>query len=128
MMFDANTPIYLQIMEEIKRKIASGSYAPSQKVAPVRELALAYGVNPNTMQRALMELEREHLVYSERTSGRYICNDIHRIQELKATLLQQEIDGFLHRMRLIGYDEASVLQHMKERLQNGTPDKDTALE
>ena len=69
--FDTNLPIYLQIMTEIKRLIITGTYKPSQKIPSVRELAIDYGVNPNTVQRALSELEREGLVASERTSGRF---------------------------------------------------------
>ena len=85
MNFDSNMPIYLQIMDEIKRWIVTDIYQPSQKIPSVRELAVEFGVNPNTVQRALSELERSGLVASERTAGRFICNDpslyfIHNLQ------------------------------------------------
>ena len=65
-------PIYLQLMERIQTDIVSGKYKPGEKLPSVRELALDAAVNPNTMQKALSELERIGLVYSQRTSGRFI--------------------------------------------------------
>ena len=83
MNFDSKMPIYLQIMDEIKRWIVTDVYQPSQKIPSVRKLAVEFGVNPNTVQRALSELERSGLVASERTSGRFICNDTEMIRKLK---------------------------------------------
>ena len=111
--FDTNLPIYLQIMTEIKRLIITGTYKPSQKIPSVRELAIDYGVNPNTVQRALSELEREGLVASERTSGRFICDDIERIQKLRVT------DQFLREIHEYGFDEEELMETIRERLQNG---------
>ena len=68
-------PIYLQIIEKIKAKIISGEWRAGDRVPPVRELSLSFGVNPNTMQRSLSELEREGLLYSERTAGRFVTAD-----------------------------------------------------
>ena len=82
MNFDSKMPIYLQIMDEIKRWIVTDVYQPSQKIPSVRELAVEFGVNPNTVQRALSELERSGLVASERTSGRFICNDTEKLIEI----------------------------------------------
>jgi DNA-binding transcriptional regulator YhcF (GntR family) len=83
MTFDANRPIFKQIISDFKRKLASGSLKSGERVPPVRELALEYGVNPNTMQKALSELEREGLLRSERTSGRSVTADGALIERLK---------------------------------------------
>ena len=71
--FTDDAPIYQQIMNIMKRQIASGELKAGQKLSSVRELALEAGVNPNTMQKALAELEREGLVYSQRTAGRFVA-------------------------------------------------------
>ena len=73
--FNPNIPIYLQLIESIKRRIVSGELLPGQRLPSVRDLAQTYAVNPNTAQRALSELARDGLVYSERTAGRFITND-----------------------------------------------------
>ena len=78
-----NMPIYMQIMNNVREAIASGELAPGERVASVRELAGEFEVNPNTMQRALNELEREGLLVSERTSGRFVTKDAVLIGELK---------------------------------------------
>ena len=117
--FDTNLPIYLQIMTEIKRLIKTGTYKPSQKIPSVRELAIDYGVNPNTVQRALSELEREGLVASERTSGRFICDDIERIQKLRVTMMKEKTDQFLREIHEYGFDEEELMETIRERLQNG---------
>ena len=83
---DSDRPIFIQIIEKIQMDIISGQYAPGDKLPSVRELAQEASVNPNTMQKALSELERTGLVYSQRTSGRYITEDTAMIAELKSTL------------------------------------------
>jgi DNA-binding transcriptional regulator YhcF (GntR family) len=83
MNFDHHQPIYRQIMADIKRKLAVGAMAAGSRVASVRDLALAYGVNPNTMQKALSELEREGLLHSERTAGRLVTEDERAIERLR---------------------------------------------
>ena len=73
--FDNNKPIYLQLVDIIKLKIISKELKPGSKLSSVRDMAQEFGVNPNTMQRALSELERENLLYSQRTSGRFVTDN-----------------------------------------------------
>ena len=122
MNFDSNMPIYLQIMEEIKRWIVTDIYQPSQKIPSVRELAVEFGVNPNTVQRALSELERSGLVASERTAGRFICNDTEMIKELKEDVIRQKMDVFLEEIRQYGCDDETIVATVEERLHNGKAD------
>ena len=84
---DSDRPIFLQIIEKIQLDIVSGIYQPGDKLPSVRELAQEASVNPNTMQKALSELERTGLVYSQRTSGRFITEDTSMIQRLKSVHL-----------------------------------------
>ena len=82
MKFDNDRPIYLQILEDFKLKISSGQWEASEKIDSVRNLAKDYEVNPNTVQRALAELEREGLCKSQRTSGRFVTDDLDLIKSL----------------------------------------------
>lgn len=119
MNFDTNLPIYLQIMAEIKRLIIIETYKPADKIPSVRELAVSFGVNPNTVQRALSELEREGLLISERTSGRFICDDEERIKNLRITMMKEKTDQFLREIREYGFNEQELMETIRERLQNG---------
>ena len=74
--FENETPIYLQIIDKIKKDIVSGVLSPGSKIPPVRELAIEAGVNPNTMQKALQTLESEGILYSQRTSGRFVAETV----------------------------------------------------
>ena len=76
-------------MEDIKIKIANGEYSINTRIEPVRELAIKYGVNPNTVQRALQELEKEEILHAERTSGRFITNDLERIDQCKTEMAEK---------------------------------------
>ena len=80
---DNDRPIYLQLMERIQQDIIAGIYKPGDKLPSVRDLAVEAAVNPNTMQKALSELERSGLVYAQRTSGRFITEDEQMLKEMK---------------------------------------------
>lgn len=107
--FDPNLPIYLQVMVEIKKDIFTNTYLPGQKIASVRELALQYSVNPNTIQKALSELERENLLYSERAIGRYVTKDKECIIQKKQELLENIVNDFLKQMKNIGCKPKEII-------------------
>lgn len=111
--YDSNIPIYLQIMEKIKRRIVSGEWKAGERVPAVRELALEFGVNPNTMQRALSELEREGLLFSERTAGRFITSDDSLIGETREHMAQEMIRRFLTQIGQLGYSEEEVRRKLE---------------
>lgn len=112
--FDPNLPIYLQVMEEIKKDIFVGKYHCGDKIASVRELALVYSVNPNTIQKALSELERTGIIYSKRAQGRYVSEDINLINTLKKEVSNRKIQTFLNEMMEIGYDKNMIIKMIKE--------------
>ena len=107
--FDNSRPIYLQIMEEFKRQIAAGELLPGDKISPVRELALQSGVNPNTMQRALSELEREGLIASNRTQGRYVTNSYDAVKGLLTDLANQAIAHMVSSILELGYGREEII-------------------
>jgi len=109
--FTPDRPIYLQLQELIKLSIVSGQHPPGCKLPAVRDLAIEAAVNPNTVQRALTELEREGLVFTQRTSGRFVTEDTAVIETAKSGLAMTLISAFLEKMAAIGYSakEAAAL-------------------
>lgn len=106
---DNDRPIYLQLMERIQQDIIAGVYPPGGRLPSVRELAMDAAVNPNTMQKALSELERNGLVYSKRTSGRFITEDKTMLQQLKETTATEHIREFFEKMRQLGFENDETL-------------------
>ena len=105
--FSNERPIYLQILDLIKLDIISGKYKEGEKLPSVREMAVTYRVNPNTMQRAFAELETMSLVHTERTNGRFVTKDSEIITALKTELAVAKVSEFLVAMDALGYrDEA----------------------
>lgn len=102
--FQSDRPIYAQLMEQIKRRIITGIYPPGEKMPSVRELAAEASVNPNTMQRAFAQLEQEGLLYTQRTSGRFVTEDQQRILEMKTEMADELAKGFLEDMEQLGYN------------------------
>lgn len=106
---DNDRPIYLQLMERIQRDIIAGVYQPGDKLPSVRDFALEAAVNPNTMQKALSELERSGLVYSQRTSGRFITEDTEMLTQMKKELATEHIQEFFQKMEQLGFSRAELL-------------------
>ena len=96
--FDNERPIYIQLVEMIRIDIVSGKFKKGQKLPSVRELALIMKVNPNTMQKALVELENENLIYTERTNGKYVTEDEKLIEKVKKELAQEKVNNYLNSM------------------------------
>ena len=108
--FDSSRPIYAQLVERLKAKILAGTYPPGGHLDSVRDMAAAAGVNPNTMQRALAQLETEGLVRTERTAGRYVTEDTMLIEQLRAATAEKFAEEFLEKMLGIGYSPAQVAE------------------
>lgn len=114
---DNNMPIYLQLMDRIQRDIISGRYGPGDKLPSVRELAVEAAVNPNTMQKALSELERRGLVYSRRTSGRFITEDEELIKELKKEQAAGYLAEFMANMHNLGLKDEEIRALFEEAME-----------
>ncbi|WP_432649494.1 GntR family transcriptional regulator [Huintestinicola sp.] len=113
--FTPDAPIYIQVVRQLEQMIASGMLAPGDRLLPVREFASQANVNPNTMQKALTELENRGIVYSKRTSGRFITDDPERISKLREELAEKEIASFLGAMKRLGYSESEAARLISER-------------
>ena len=106
--FDESRPLFQQIVERVTVDVVSGKYNAGDKLPSVREYAVEAGVNPNTMQRALAELERRGLVFSERTSGRFVTEDTAMIETAKQELASRRITEFLRAMEDLGFAPAEI--------------------
>ncbi len=102
-------PIYSQLIGQIKHGIVSGAFMPGERLPSVRDLATEAKVNPNTMQRALTELEREGLVYSQRTAGRFVTEDRNMIETAKRAIADAQIESFMAAMTGLGYTRDEIL-------------------
>ena len=107
--FSNDAPIYSQLINQIKVGIVTSAFPPGERLPSVRDLAMEAGVNPNTMQRALTELERDGLVYSQRTAGRFVTEDQNMIAAVKRSLAQSHIQAFLEAMARLGYGREEIL-------------------
>ena len=113
--FKDGIPIYTQIIDEMTMRIASSAYAPGDKLPSVRDLALDAGVNPNTMQRALNELEREGLLVSERTAGRFVTEDKTLISRLRSEMAVDTVDAFRKEMAALGFSDEEMIEFFRKR-------------
>lgn len=113
---DNDRPIYLQLMERIQHDIISGVYKPGDKLPSVRDLAVEAAVNPNTMQKALSELERCGLVYSQRTSGRFITDNTNMLKEMRTELAREHIQNFFEQMRKLGFSDKDTLEMIRNTI------------
>lgn len=114
---DSSRPIYLQIIERVQMDIITGRYQPGDKLPSVRDLAQEAAVNPNTMQKALSELERSGLIYSQRTSGRFITEDKELIHQMKKELAAAEVSAFVAHMKQLGITPGEIRQLLAETIE-----------
>lgn len=114
---DSSRPIYLQIIERVQMDIITGRYQPGDRLPSVRDLAQEAAVNPNTMQKALSELERSGLIYSQRTSGRFITEDKELIHQMKKELAAAEVSAFVAHMKQLGITPEEIRQLLAETIE-----------
>ncbi|EFR44626.1 GntR family transcriptional regulator [Streptococcus pseudoporcinus] len=118
--FDEKSPIYAQIAQHIKMQIVSHEITIGQQLPTVREYAETAGVNPNTMQRAFTELEREGIVYSQRTAGRFVTDNQALIAEKRRELSRSELESFVSNMVKIGFDKSQIIPELENFLKEGS--------
>lgn len=112
--FENDRPIYKQLIEKLEVFIITGLYPPGSKLSSVRDLAMESGVNPNTMQRALQELEEKKLVYSKRTSGRFVTEDVEQIKHAREELAKELVHTFIHDMNELGIPKEEIGNYLRK--------------
>ncbi len=112
--FKNGIPIYLQIIDQIKRQIVSGELAPGSRIPAVRDLAKEAGVNPNTMQRALTQLEQEGLLYTQRTSGRFVTQEEEIMKQTRMQLSDEYIAELFKHLQQLGLSRDDIVEAVSE--------------
>ena len=112
--FDNERPIYIQLVEKLKLSIVRGEYPIGSRLPSVRELALIAKANPNTIQKALIKLEEEKLIYTERTNGKYVTEDKRIIEKLKKELAEEIVNKYIKDMEDLGIAKKDAIEYLKE--------------
>ena len=112
--FENNIPIYIQLLDYMKIYLISGVFKAGEKLPAVREFATTFKVNPNTMQKALAELEDEGLVYTERTNGKFVTNNKELIQKVKKELAKEKVNIYINDMNNIGVSYEDAIKYLQE--------------
>ena len=116
---DSDRPIYIQLVEQIQLYIVSGKFPGGSRLPSVRELAAEAGVHPNTMQKAFAELERDGLVMTNRTPGRFVTEDSKMVQQIRQKLASEEIHLFLGKMKQLGFEKEELISLLKTDYKEG---------
>ena len=115
--FTDDRPIWQQLTDQLTLSILKGEYPPGGRLPPVRELAAQAGVNPNTMQRALAELETEGLIFAQRTAGRFVTQDTEAVNQSRQRLFQSAVEAFLKNMGSLGCSPQQSLEILKHHVE-----------
>ena len=113
--FRSDQPIYTQLTARLTQAIIAGEFQPGERLPTVRDLAVEAGVNPNTVQRALTELERDGLVFSQRTAGRFVTENVHMIENARFRAADECVAGFLAEMKKLGCSREEILALLQNR-------------
>ncbi len=114
MEYNTATPIYLQVMDAIKRDIVTGRLKPGEKLPSVRSLAVEYTINPNTVSRVYQELENEKVCFTRRGMGTFVTEDNGRITQMKEVMAQDLVHDFLDGAAQLGFDRDEAVQLLEK--------------
>jgi len=115
--FDPNLPIYLQIMNFVKKLIVRGFLKPGDKIPSVRDMALFLGVNPNTVQKAYEELEREGTIFTKRGQGNFVNEDENIVKRIKETMVKELVERYKKELEELGISKKEIFDLLKEMLE-----------
>ncbi len=108
-MFSNDSPIYLQLFQKLALDIVTGKYKAGEKIPSVRELSSIYKVNPNTVQKALNELEGVDLIYTERTNGKFVTSNKKKIDSYLQKMAKDKTVFYLNDMKNLGYSYKEII-------------------
>jgi GntR family transcriptional regulator len=115
--FDQSTPIYIQIIQKVKADIVSGKLKGGDKMPSVREFSESFQVNPNTVQRVFMELEREGITYAQRGVGTFVAEGVEMKINLKKTQAEGYVKRFTDEMRELGMAKEEIYEYLEQYLE-----------
>ncbi|MBQ2946504.1 MAG: GntR family transcriptional regulator [Bacilli bacterium] len=111
--FNNDRPIYIQLLDRLQFLIVSGNIKLGERIPSVRDLAFEYKINPNTVQKALQELENIGLIYTERTNGKFVTDDKKLIEKYKSSLAKEHIQNYFENMYQLGFNKEEALDYLK---------------
>ena len=111
--FDNDRPIYIQLVEQLKECIVSGKFKAGEKLPSVREFAMQIKVNPNTVQKALAEIENQKLIYTERTNGKFVTENEELIENVKKELASQKVQKYFQDMNKLGINKEDAITYLQ---------------
>ena len=112
--FDNDRPIYIQLVEQLKEYIVAGKFKAGEKLPSVRDFAMQIKVNPNTIQKALAEIENQKLIYTERTNGKFVTENEELIENVKKELANQKVQKYFQDMNKLGIDKEDAIAYLQE--------------
>jgi len=115
--FDPNLPIYMQIMNFVKKLIVRGILKPGDKIPSVRDMALFLGVNPNTVQKAYEELEREGAIFTKRGQGNFVNENENIVERIKETMVKELVERYRKELEELGISKKEIFELLKEMLE-----------
>lgn len=113
--FENDRPIYIQLVEKLKLAIVAGEYPPGERLPSVRDLAIEIKANPNTVQRALVDLEQTGLIYTQRTNGKFVTEDKKLVQKIREELAKETFSKFQENMKQLGFGEEEIRQYVMKQ-------------
>ena len=113
--FENDRPIYIQLVEKLKLAIVAGEYPTGERLPSVRDLAMEIKANPNTVQRALVDLEQTGLIYTQRTNGKFVTEDKELVQKIREELAKQAFNKFQENMKQLGFGEDEMKQYVMKQ-------------
>ena len=111
--FDNDRPIYIQLVEQLKEYIVSGKFKAGEKLPSVRDFAMQIKVNPNTVQKALAEIENQKLIYTERTNGKFVTENEELIENVKKELANQKVQKYFQDMNKLGINKDDAITYLQ---------------
>ena len=113
--FENDRPVYIQLVEKLKLAIVAGEYPAGERLPSVRDLAMEIKANPNTVQRALVDLEQTGLIYTQRTNGKFVTEDKELVQKIREELAKQAFNKFQENMKQLGFGEDEMKQYVMKQ-------------
>ena len=113
--FENDRPIYIQLVEKLKLAIVAGEYPAGERLPSVRDLAIEIKANPNTVQRALVDLEQTGLIYTQRTNGKFVTEDKELVQKIREELAKETFSKFQENMKQLGFGEDEIRQYVMKQ-------------
>lgn len=110
--FENDRPIYIQLVEKLKLAIVAGEYPAGERLPSVRDLAIEIKANPNTVQRALVDLEQTGLIYTQRTNGKFVTEDKDLVKRIREELAKEAFGKFQENMKQLGFKEDEIKQYL----------------